>query len=251
MKTKHLFGAMALTGFIRFVTVMDGYAQSYDFDASQFKSPAMEFAPFARWWWPGNDVAPEELKREINVFADNAFGSVEIQPFTINVPVISNEIRKRVYSWDTPSFYENVGVVMEEALKRGLTVDMNNGSSWPPSGYFLNAEDGFINILHASTQVTGRQNVSVLVPSISNNIGVAPRLIAVLAAKRLPDAANSKTVPLDAASTVLLTSKVTNDSLRWSVPDGDWEIMAFWSRPNSKTGSMTASQRQGAGGQPF
>jgi hypothetical protein len=28
----------------------------YDFDALQFKSPANEFSPFARWWWPRNDV---------------------------------------------------------------------------------------------------------------------------------------------------------------------------------------------------
>ena len=50
----------------------------YDFNINNFQTPSLEFAPFARWWWPGNYVTKEELKREINLFADNRFGGVEI-----------------------------------------------------------------------------------------------------------------------------------------------------------------------------
>ena len=54
---------------------------SVTFSAESFAHPAPQFAPFTRWWLPGNDITPEELKREINLFADNHFGGVEIQPF--------------------------------------------------------------------------------------------------------------------------------------------------------------------------
>src|SRR5882672_11564929 len=58
----------------------------YDFSIASFQRPPLEFAPFARWWWPGNDVTKEELRREINLFADNHFGGVEIQPLNLFVP---------------------------------------------------------------------------------------------------------------------------------------------------------------------
>jgi len=105
----------------------------YDFNAATFQKPSIEFAPFARWWWPGNYVTKEELKREINLFADNNFGGVEIQPLNLFVPG-SKEEREKIVSWDTPDYYENVKAVMEEARKRGLTVDMTDGSGWPPGG---------------------------------------------------------------------------------------------------------------------
>jgi len=56
----------------------------------------------ARWWWPGNDVAKEELKREINLFADNGFAGVEVQPMNLAMPSVSDSVRKKITSWDTP-----------------------------------------------------------------------------------------------------------------------------------------------------
>ena len=218
----------------------------FDFNASQFRKPAPEFGPFARWWWPGNDVTTQDLQREINLFADNAFGGVEIQTLNLFVPMSSPDVRERVQSWDTPSYYENVGTVMKEAVKRGLTVDVTNGSGWPTGGSYVAPEDGFINLQFASKDIQGGNKISIPVPVIENNTGVPSRLQAVLATKVLSEKADgSKTVPLDASSTQVLTTNVKNDTLYWSVPAGDWKIIAFWSKPNNLGGSMTASPQQG------
>lgn len=217
----------------------------YDFKASDFKNPSQEFGPFARWWWPGNNVSKEELQREIKLFADNAFGGVEIQPFSLNVPMRSKEIRNKVLSWDTPGYYENVRAVLDEARKQNIIVDMTNGSGWPAGGSYLNPEDGFINLLFASADILGSQNISIAVPVIENKTSVPSQLVAVLAVKLLMKNTESKTIPLDASSTIILTDKVKNDTLNWSAPEGDWKVLAFWSKPNSLRGSMTAAPRQG------
>src|SRR3954468_9315357 len=73
---------------------------SYDFNLANFQKPLQTFAPMARWWWPGNDVTKEELKREINLFADNGFAGVEVQPMNLAIPM-SGDVRERVTSWDT------------------------------------------------------------------------------------------------------------------------------------------------------
>src|SRR5690349_20197539 len=72
----------------------------YDFNITSFQKPSIEFAPFARWWWPGNDVTKEELQREINLFADNGFAGVEVQPMNLSIPTANEEERKKVTSWD-------------------------------------------------------------------------------------------------------------------------------------------------------
>ena len=114
----------------------------YDFNTKDFQKPAIQFAPFARWWWPGNYVDSVELKREINLFADNSFGGMEIQPMGLFIPG-PPEVQAKVKTWDTPEYYANVIAVMQEARNRGLTIDMTDGSGWPPGGPFLNDADGF------------------------------------------------------------------------------------------------------------
>ncbi len=217
----------------------------YSFDVVQFKNPAQEFGPFARWWWPGNDVTKEELRREINVFAANAFGGVEIQPFSLNVPMKSEETKAKVLSWDSPEYYENVRAVLDEAQKQNIIVDITNGSGWPAGGSYLKPEDGFLNLLYASKEVTGNQMISIPVPKTDNNTDVPSTLIAIVAAKTRSENNTRETILLDASTKEVLTELVKNDTLTWNAPEGNWKIIAFWSQPNSLLGSMTASPEQG------
>lgn len=218
----------------------------YDFNAIHFKAPGNQYGPFARWWWPGNDVQKEELQREINLFADNAFGGVELQTLNLSLPE-SVKNSDKVLSWDTSVYYENVKTVLDESKKRGLTVDMTNGSGWPSGGPFLDVEDGFLNLLFAEKDIIGGSQISIAVPLIDNNTGVVSRLEAVLTIKVLPNstAAKSKPVLLDASSIQNLTNKVKNNIIYWSAPAGNWKIIAFWSKPNKVMGSMVASPKQG------
>src|SRR5688572_24884326 len=84
----------------------------FDFNADSFRKPAQKFGPFTRWWWPGNDVTYEELKREIKLFAANGFAGVEVQAFSSGLnpkgPVVQ---QKRQMSWDSPSFYAHLRTV--------------------------------------------------------------------------------------------------------------------------------------------
>ena len=41
----------------------------------------MDTRPLVRWWWPGADVDPSELARELDVLAAQGFGGAEIQAF--------------------------------------------------------------------------------------------------------------------------------------------------------------------------
>jgi len=40
------------------------------FDFQGFENPPPEFRPWVRWWWPGNDVEEQELRREVAALAE-------------------------------------------------------------------------------------------------------------------------------------------------------------------------------------
>jgi len=148
--------------------------------------------------------------------------------------------------WDTPEYYGNLKTVMEEARKRGLIVDMTNGSGWPTGGPYLSPDDGFINLAFAAKDIVGGTPIAIAVPTVENTTGVPSKLEAVLAVKVLPKKADdSKTIPLDASSTLVVTGNVENDTLKWTAPEGNWKIIAFWSKPQSLVGSMVAAPKQG------
>ncbi len=56
-----------------------------------FAEPAKEYRPLVRWWWPGNDVEEGELRREVDLLADNGFGGAEVQAFRAGLPKMSKE----------------------------------------------------------------------------------------------------------------------------------------------------------------
>lgn len=216
----------------------------YDFDPEKFQNPSQEFGPMARWWWPGNDVETKELQREIDLFADNTFAGVEIQPLKLGIP-LSDENRDKVLSWDTPQYYENLKTVMEQSRKRGLIVDMTNGSGWPAGSVILEANDGFRNLKFAAVNVEGGKALTIALPKVVSKIGSAV-LQAVVASKVVgtKEAVSLRTVPLDINATVILTDQVKNDSIKCNLPEGNWKIIAYWSLPSGEM-PMAAEPKQG------
>jgi hypothetical protein len=207
----------------------------YDFNQASFQKPALEFAPFARWWWPGNHVTKEELKRELNLFAVNKFGGVEIQPINLFVPG-TNEDLKKVLSWDTPEYYENVKLVMEEARKLGLTIDMTDGSGWPPGAPNLSVEDGFHSLQSTSFKINGGEPISLPLELAKNKTGIVPKFVAAIASKYFDPKTDIKTIPLDESSLIDISKYVKNDSLYWTAPIGNWKIIAIWKIPSGEKG---------------
>src|SRR6201990_2602798 len=125
-----------------------------------------------------------------------------IQPMGLFIPG-SPEVQAKVKTWDTPDYYANVIAVMQEARKRGLTIDMTDGSGWPPGGPFLNDADGFITLAFADKDITGGSYIAIGIPTVSNGTTAPSRLEAVIAVKTLPknDADKTKSFPLDPSST--------------------------------------------------
>ncbi|QIA09142.1 glycosyl hydrolase [Draconibacterium halophilum] len=218
--------------------------QSFDFKT--FVSPSKKYAPYTRWWWPGNDVSKDELEREIQMFAANGFGGVEIQPLNIGIPMPREKISE-ILGWDTPDYYSNLITVFNAAKREGLKVDLTNGSGWPPGGSYLDVEDGFLSLNHADTVISGGQLVFAKLPKAESSVKGFSKLQAVVASKVLLSKMKegTETVLLDSSSVQVLTEKVKTDTLRWNAPEGKWKIIAFWAVLSGERTMTVAMPKQG------
>ncbi len=240
----------------------------FDFDFREFRNPAPEYGPYARWWWPGNDVEKDELKREIGLFADAGFAGVEIQAFGTGLNPEAPESRiKRIQTYGEPAFYDNLSVVMRVAAKRGLTIDLNAGSGFPLGGTQNALGDNFTTLLYSEATFEGGGTIHWDPPlpkapltSYLSYFGTKftsgfisggrmhlekAELIEVVAAKLVKNGRSpwvhriSDQVELDHNSLYTLMGNVQKGVLNWDAPEGKWHLIAIWSLPAGEVPALT------------
>lgn len=213
------------------------------FNAQNFLQPQIQFAPFTRWWWPGNDVEKEELKRELHLFADHHFGGVEIQPMGLIMPCKGKGRADRIMSFDTPLYYENLSTVMEVAKQLGLTVDLTDGSGWPSGGAHLTEEDNNLTLEYGMVDVQPGTKRPIKLPRAAKGDRPNAKLVAVLAAKATD--AKGPTIWLDDKSVVDLTANVKDSCVTFNRKDADWKLIAFWKMADMEAPMLMASRNSG------
>ncbi|WP_281631592.1 glycosyl hydrolase [Flavobacterium luteolum] len=222
------------------------WLKSYDISIESFKKPPLDYAPFARWWWPGNDVDKEQLKAEINLFADNNFGGVEIQPMSLVFPTKGKGRADRIMGFDTPLYYENLKAVFEEARKRGVTVDMTDGSGWPAGGDHLTEDDNNLKLDYGIMDIPSGNKNALKIPRAAKGDRPKAKLVALLAAKVLNNPDNAKkSYMLDADSVINITDKVKDSTFIYSPKGSSWKAIALWSIPAMESPMLSAKKNAG------
>ncbi|HUT56214.1 MAG TPA: glycosyl hydrolase [bacterium] len=235
----------------------------------EFQDPGVEYRPWVRWWWPGNDVEDGELRREIKLLYDNGFGGVEIQCFVMGLdPKADREEMARRVSFDTPSFYAHVATVMDEAKKYGMGVDLNLGSGWPSGGAHVTPAMGMKTLLWSEQKVTGPRRMHgklrrpekpgfytiakiaeyLLNSEVAQYRGDDARLMAAVAYRVAPGKSPlaPKAVRLDPESAQVITDKVDADGVvTWDAPAGKWLIVGVYLAPDGERPTLSAQADPG------
>jgi len=236
-------------------------------DWQAFLDPPREARPWVRWWWPGNDVAPEELRREVALLADAGFGGAEIQAFDAALdPDAPSERLARRRSVGSPEFHRNLQVAAQAALEAGLSLDLTAGSGWPLGGPFVPVQGSMRTLLYREDAVRGPGSVAISldgpekgpfyeVADLAAGLGEPlarflpdqASLVSVMAARVLDDQRDpdvfvlTDQVRLDPSSIRLLGDRVGPDRrLSWEVPEGDWRIVSIWEMPDGEEVSLAA-----------
>jgi len=241
------------------------------FNWESILTPPKSARPWTRWWWPGGDVDAATLERQLDELDAAGFSGGEVQPFISGMIAIEEEATwHRVYSFDTPSYYDALSAVMSAAEARGLQLDLTHFSGWPPGGPEINLDDSVTVLAYGEARVSGGKTVALQLPrpkagaseyvftpmefagvDFLNFPAERARLISVLAARALSgEHARSPfdlddTVMLDAASVEVLTSRVEGGVLRWDAPPGEWVVIASYLLPSGEVPMGAAQRPQG------
>lgn len=200
-----------------------------------FAAPPRSVRPKFRWWWPDGLVDPAEIAREIDQIADAGFGGAEISAVHHSIKDKS-VLDTAHHGWGSAPWREGVEAALRQAARRGLTVDLTLGPSWPVAvpGVTPDDEAAAQELAYGRLSVTGGTTYQGPVPEPVRAAAdtVARRsLLAVQAARVEPANATRKETGLDLASVQDLTATVENGTLTWTAPaEGDWVLISYWQR---------------------
>ncbi|GGJ44345.1 glycosyl hydrolase [Streptomyces brasiliensis] len=200
-----------------------------------FADPSASVRPKFRWWWPDGLVDPDEIAREIDQIADAGFGGVEIAAVHHSIKDKS-VLDVTHHGWGSRPWRDGVEAALRRAVRRGVTVDITLGPSWPVAMPGLTPDDEAAaqELVHGRAMLSAGATYQGPVPPPLREAtaGVTrQRLLAVQAARVEPANTTRKETGLDAASVRDLTDTVTDGTVTWTAPDdGDWVLISYWRR---------------------
>ncbi|MFT6398599.1 MAG: hypothetical protein ACJAYU_003358, partial [Bradymonadia bacterium] len=239
---------------------------------AELEEPLAATRPWARWWWPGGDVEPEQLERELTAIAAAGFGGVEVQAFDAALdPNLGAEVSDRIHGVRSERFGAAITATMRRAAELGIEVDLTVGSGWPVGGSQVEAQDASTSLMWWERSVVGPMELDVEpvpIPTLFFTVAqVAEASFGEPLGRFLPDLAEpvsayaarviegsrdpsplvlDDTVVLDPETVVDLSDRWVNGRLQWTVPTGRWHVVAIFSGPAGDYLTLTAEQ-----GDPF
>jgi len=191
-----------------------------------FANPTASCRPHTRWWWMGNAISKEEITWQLEQMNSQGIGGVEQITMQAvyesgNVPYLSEE------------YFDLVTHAIAGAKKRGMEFSLNfGGPGWVIGGEWVPSGERSRNMVPTAVRVGGGGKFSGRVPE---EVGDVPRTGEVRARDVGPDdrllavvAGRLRNGRIEESSLIDLTDRVVGRYLEWEVPDGEWQLMAFW-----------------------
>lgn len=98
----------------------------------QLRQPAAAARGKTRWWWYGCRVDKDNISYQLDQMQEAGIGGVEIQ-----ILYALEAGSRENLEYFSPEFFDILKFTGEEVHKRGMTMDLTLGSSWPFGGPFV------------------------------------------------------------------------------------------------------------------
>ena len=179
-------------------------------------------------WWQchGSAFTKEELTRQLEQFAEQGFGGVEMKD-TVLQPRDEQTKSIKDIPFMSSQWLDMFAHAEKECKRLNLILRSRLGSGWNAGGPWVSAENS--SQVLAKVGLPIRQNAQKYTGLIPVK-GERPRL------EELRDGdAFVIAVRKDKSETIDLTAEVTDSrEISWSVPEGQWALYSFFSVPSGK-----------------
>lgn len=244
-------------------------SQSKKFDLNQLKWPIITKTtrPWARWWWMGSAVNKQDLSMVMKDYKDHGLGGLELTPI-YGVKGAEDQFIQYL----SPQWMEMYQYTLDQAQKLNLGIDLDNASSWPFGGPWVEAKDESKTVFHKTYTLKGGQTLQEPVKYQQKGlVSTNGERVSIQNIKR-PMSANKdmqqlslfqvifpREIPLkalvaysDKGDVIQLKEKVdSSDHLNWTAPKGNWKIYAVFEGYHGKMVERAAPGGEGFVIDPF
>ena len=181
--------------------------------------------PWTRWWWLGSAVDSTSLSTQIAQLGTAGFGGVEI-----TVIYGAKGADSAYIPYLTPRWVGMIGHVATETRRRGMGLDLPQGSGWRMGGPSVLPADANATLVVRADTITGGATWRA--------VTAGRRLEAVTA---LSSDGRRIAIPVDLAV----------GEVRWHAPDGRWTVYTAETRFSGDNVKRPAPGGEGAALDPF
>lgn len=214
-------------------------ASDQGIDASEFRAPIVDMEPF--WFWNG-DMQPAEMERQLRAMKEAGIHSVVFHPRSgMGGQFGHGELEYYL----SETYFERFKAGLEICRRLGLKVVLYDEYNWPSGqagGRVLRGGMVGTRQVPPNPEYIAKHLAMVEVPVGAENHREnswkvpAGKLVGVIAAQAGKDGLVRSTFKN-------LTSEVSEGSLKWHVPEGNWRLMFFMQRDSPPSeGPGTAAQ---------
>ena len=180
-------------------------------EPSEFKTPPTKFRPDQLWFWNNTDITKEGIDAQMPGFLEKCgYGGLAILPFGPNLTP----------KYLTEEYFERYKYAVEKAAELGLTLSLYDEYGFPSgSGGAINA-DGVPRFRNRFPNLTMKRLDKIEEETRGGATYVSPvsktgQLMAAVA------------MNADTKERIDLSGNITEETIVWKVPEGNWKIMQF------------------------
>ncbi len=180
-------------------------------EPSEFKTPPTKFRPDPLWFWNNTDITKEGIDAQMPGFLEKCgYGGLAILPFGPNLTP----------KYLTEEYFERYKYAVEKAAELGLTLSLYDEYGFPSgSGGAINA-DGVSRFRNRFPNLTMKRLDKIEEETRGGATYVSPvsktgQLMAAVA------------MNADTKERIDLSGNITEETIVWKVPEGNWKIMQF------------------------
>ena len=214
----------------------------------EFKNPNGTAKTMIRYWIPEAAVEERELRKDIQEFAALGYGGVEVVSMTTVSAGMPNSINERItspglvgeYRWGTEKWDKAMEVIIDEAQKHGLTIDVTNGPAWPvamPTITNVDEKGSSYEMTYAAREYGAGTVLNGDIPSkaTSRKEGTS-KIISAYAYKIVSEKTLDYDSKIDLSSYITINQEnQAKSTINWTVPsDAKYEVMIFFEQPTAQ-----------------
>ena len=187
----------------------------------QYARPEISARTDVRWWMAAGMHTDETIREELDAMYEAGFGGVEL------CQLRDKNIDETVYGYGGAQWKNDVRLILDTALARGMSVSLTSGAGWATANVpGLDPDSQAANqcvVLVTEEAEAGSRRTGPLPKS--GALREKAVLVGVTAIRRVGD----KTYDPD--RTLVLTASVKDGALDWTAPeDGPYTLMTYYAQ---------------------